>query len=169
MGPATQIKKNRRLLIDSTTSTSEELSTFNVHLCQWEVVSYPSVKETTMDGTRQAWDEGLVRNCTPTHFLQCRNVIMPCRTSRVAVRLGSYQKNPSVAVNQIQSNWRCIRQVRHIKTHWKWFWRSPPFLLSIMTATQPYNGLRRKLVLAFDVGTTFSGISYRLISSYFCG
>ncbi|KAF8814878.1 hypothetical protein BYT27DRAFT_7081226 [Phlegmacium glaucopus] len=31
------------------------------------------------------------------------------------------------------------------------------------TATQPYSGLRRKLVLAFDVGTTFSGISYSIL------
>ena len=37
------------------------------------------------------------------------------------------------------------------------------------TATQPYSGSRRKLVLAFDVGTTYSGISYRLISFCFLG
>ena len=45
-----------------------------------------------------------------------------------------------------------------------------PYLLSIMTtATRLYSGLRRKLVLAFDVGTTYSGISYRLISFCFLG
>jgi hypothetical protein len=28
---------------------------------------------------------------------------------------------------------------------------------------QPYSGAYRKLVLAFDVGTTFSGISYSIL------
>ena len=47
-------------------------------------------------------------------------------------------------------------------------WSLPSFLLSIMTTTtQPYSGSRRKLVLAFDVGTTYSGISYRLIPFHF--
>ena len=27
----------------------------------------------------------------------------------------------------------------------------------------PYNGPGRKLILAFDIGTTFSGISYRYV------
>ena len=30
----------------------------------------------------------------------------------------------------------------------------------------PYNGTRRKLILAFDIGTTFSGISYRYQSRW---
>ncbi|PPQ96389.1 hypothetical protein CVT26_004991 [Gymnopilus dilepis] len=34
-----------------------------------------------------------------------------------------------------------------------------------MTTRPPYQGPHRKLVLAFDVGTTFSGISYRLLTS----
>ena len=50
---------------------------------------------------------------------------------------------------------------------WKCFRRRPPFLYIMTTATQPYSGLRRKLVLAFDVGTTFSGVSYRLIPFFF--
>lgn len=37
----------------------------------------------------------------------------------------------------------------------------PSFPSSIyMFSRTPYNGLFRKLVLAFDVGTTFSGVSY---------
>ncbi len=30
-------------------------------------------------------------------------------------------------------------------------------------ATKPYNGFQRKLVIAFDVGTTFSGVSYAVL------
>jgi len=33
-----------------------------------------------------------------------------------------------------------------------------------MTSRPKYSGTRRKLVLAFDVGTTYSGISYRSVS-----
>jgi len=32
-----------------------------------------------------------------------------------------------------------------------------------MTSRPKYSGTRRKLVLAFDVGTTYSGISYRSV------
>lgn len=32
-----------------------------------------------------------------------------------------------------------------------------------MPARQPYHGLYRKLVLAFDVGTTYSGVSYAIL------
>ncbi|KAI0310023.1 hypothetical protein OF83DRAFT_1034925, partial [Amylostereum chailletii] len=32
-----------------------------------------------------------------------------------------------------------------------------------MSARQPYSGLKRRLVIAFDLGTTFSGISYVLL------
>jgi len=32
-----------------------------------------------------------------------------------------------------------------------------------MTTRRPYNGEYRKLILAFDVGTTYSGISYSLL------
>ena len=32
-----------------------------------------------------------------------------------------------------------------------------------MISRQPYHGARRKLVLAFDVGTTYSGISYSIL------
>jgi hypothetical protein len=32
-----------------------------------------------------------------------------------------------------------------------------------MQARQPFVGLQRKLILAFDVGTTFSGVSYSLL------
>ena len=32
-----------------------------------------------------------------------------------------------------------------------------------MQARQPYQGLQRKIVLAFDVGTTFSGVSYSIL------
>lgn len=28
---------------------------------------------------------------------------------------------------------------------------------------QPYKGLQKKLVIAFDVGTTFSGVSYAVL------
>ena len=83
---------------------------------------------------------------------------VPCRRSRVAVPvelLVSYQKT------------QCITSPKYNRCPRKSFRRSPLSLLSIMTATQPYNGLHRKLVLAFDVGTTFSGISYRLISYTF--
>jgi hypothetical protein len=31
----------------------------------------------------------------------------------------------------------------------------------MLSSKGPYNGSRRKLVLALDLGTTFSGISYR--------
>lgn len=30
-------------------------------------------------------------------------------------------------------------------------------------ARKPYNGLKKALVIAFDVGTTFSGVSYALL------
>jgi hypothetical protein len=30
-------------------------------------------------------------------------------------------------------------------------------------ATKPYSGFRRKLIIAFDVGTTFSGVSYAVL------
>ena len=32
-----------------------------------------------------------------------------------------------------------------------------------MAVRQPYRGLRRQLVLAFDVGTTYSGVSYCIL------
>ncbi|KAI0318147.1 hypothetical protein OF83DRAFT_1171359 [Amylostereum chailletii] len=32
-----------------------------------------------------------------------------------------------------------------------------------MSARQPYSGLKRRLVIAFDLGTTFSGISFKLL------
>lgn len=32
-----------------------------------------------------------------------------------------------------------------------------------MISRQPYHGSRRKLVLAFDIGTTYSGISYSIL------
>lgn len=32
-----------------------------------------------------------------------------------------------------------------------------------MLTRQPYRGLVRKLVLAFDVGTTYSGVSYAIL------
>ena len=32
-----------------------------------------------------------------------------------------------------------------------------------MPSEQPYRGLSRKLVLAFDVGTTYSGVSYCIL------
>jgi hypothetical protein len=32
-----------------------------------------------------------------------------------------------------------------------------------MSIRNPYHGLRRKLVLAFDVGTTYSGVSYSVL------
>ena len=35
--------------------------------------------------------------------------------------------------------------------------------LYTMPSRQPYRGLSRKLVLAFDVGTTYSGISYCIL------
>jgi len=35
--------------------------------------------------------------------------------------------------------------------------------LTDMFPRQPYRGLSRKLVLAFDVGTTYSGISYCIL------
>ena len=34
-----------------------------------------------------------------------------------------------------------------------------------MQPRSPYTGPRRKLVLAFDVGTTYSGVSYRYVLS----
>ena len=41
---------------------------------------------------------------------------------------------------------------------------SPQSLLILMTITrQPYTEDRRKLVLAFDIGTTYSGVSYALL------
>ena len=36
----------------------------------------------------------------------------------------------------------------------------------MITQSTPYAGTRRKLVLAFDVGTTYSGISYRCEAMY---
>lgn len=39
-----------------------------------------------------------------------------------------------------------------------------PALLSSMTSRPAFSGPRRKLVLAFDVGTTYSGISYRYVA-----
>ncbi|KIJ04955.1 hypothetical protein PAXINDRAFT_141614, partial [Paxillus involutus ATCC 200175] len=32
-----------------------------------------------------------------------------------------------------------------------------------MLSRQPYQGLSRKLILAFDVGTTYSGVSYCIL------
>ncbi|KAF9025399.1 hypothetical protein BDZ89DRAFT_1182812 [Hymenopellis radicata] len=32
-----------------------------------------------------------------------------------------------------------------------------------MTARKPYNGTRRKLVIAFDIGTTYSGVSFSVL------
>jgi len=32
-----------------------------------------------------------------------------------------------------------------------------------MSSRQPYHGPHRKLVLAFDVGTTYSGVSYSIL------
>lgn len=32
-----------------------------------------------------------------------------------------------------------------------------------MSTRNPYHGLRRKLVLAFDVGTTYTGVSYSVL------
>ncbi len=32
-----------------------------------------------------------------------------------------------------------------------------------MTARKPYNGSRRKLVIAFDIGTTYSGVSFSIL------
>ncbi len=32
-----------------------------------------------------------------------------------------------------------------------------------MAGREAYNGSRRKLAIAFDLGTTFSGISYRYV------
>jgi hypothetical protein len=40
---------------------------------------------------------------------------------------------------------------------------SPQTTVTIDTKGQPYNGTRSKLVLAFDVGTTYSGISYTIM------
>ncbi len=40
---------------------------------------------------------------------------------------------------------------------------SLPFQMPSRPARSPYSGSRRKLVLAFDVGTTYSGISYRYV------
>jgi hypothetical protein len=37
------------------------------------------------------------------------------------------------------------------------------FVLAIMSTRQPYAGLRRKLVVGIDVGTTFSGISFCIL------
>jgi hypothetical protein len=34
-------------------------------------------------------------------------------------------------------------------------------LLPMLSSRKAYSGSRRKIVLAFDVGTTYSGISYR--------
>jgi hypothetical protein len=34
---------------------------------------------------------------------------------------------------------------------------------TLMSIRNPYHGLRRKLVLAFDVGTTYSGVSYSVL------
>ena len=36
-------------------------------------------------------------------------------------------------------------------------------LISAMTRSKPYQGSQRKLVLAFDVGTTYSRISYCIL------
>lgn len=44
--------------------------------------------------------------------------------------------------------------------------RSPTSVFSTImsnTGRQPYHGTHRKLVLAFDIGTTFSGISYSIL------
>lgn len=38
-----------------------------------------------------------------------------------------------------------------------------PHFTVAMEARQPYHGLSRKLVLAFDIGTTYSGISYSVL------
>lgn len=38
-----------------------------------------------------------------------------------------------------------------------------PLTLEEMASSQPYKGTTRKLVLAFDVGTTFSGIGYAIL------
>lgn len=35
-----------------------------------------------------------------------------------------------------------------------------------MSTRPPYSGLQRKLVLSFDIGTTFSGISYWYVSPF---
>ena len=35
--------------------------------------------------------------------------------------------------------------------------------MSQQTLRKPYNGLQRKIVIAFDIGTTFSGASYALL------
>jgi hypothetical protein len=39
----------------------------------------------------------------------------------------------------------------------------PAQFVFIMISRQPYHGTHRKLVLAFDVGTTYSGISYSVL------
>jgi len=41
-----------------------------------------------------------------------------------------------------------------------------PCSFIIMSSRPPYKGYRRRLVMAFDVGTTFSGISYRYIGRF---
>ena len=42
----------------------------------------------------------------------------------------------------------------------------PCLFIIIMSSRPPYKGSRRRLVMAFDVGTTFSGISYRYIGQF---
>jgi len=37
---------------------------------------------------------------------------------------------------------------------------NPSFLAAMTIARSPYNGTSRKLLLAFDIGTTYSGVCY---------
>ena len=40
---------------------------------------------------------------------------------------------------------------------------NPSFLAAMTITRSPYNGTSRKLLLAFDIGTTYSGVCYAFL------
>ena len=40
---------------------------------------------------------------------------------------------------------------------------NPSFLAAMTITRSPYNGTTRKLLLAFDIGTTYSGVCYAFL------
>lgn len=57
--------------------------------------------------------------------------------------------------------WACRHNIFLSATSWRFFILSNVSTVQTMPSRSPYGGNVRKLVLAFDVGTTYSGISYR--------
>ncbi|KAJ3525317.1 hypothetical protein NMY22_g10627 [Coprinellus aureogranulatus] len=97
------------------------------------------------------------------------NIILGAQNARttwhVSVTLCDYNRNPCAAVEEIHCGFDQRRAGQDYRT-------SLIHLLERMRAQEaaspvstrpPYRGYRRKLVLAFDVGTTYSGISYAVL------